>query len=357
MDHQHHHVAGCTRCAFLPPHVVRRLADSDDNAIRRVALETIEASAVGRTMRLMSPALLLGRSATPGLGRRRAVYDMEGRSAPLPGTLRRKEGQQPTGREEVDEAYDNAGVTHAFYKAVLRRESLDGMGYPINSTVNFGFQVANAFWDGERMVYGAGDGDLFVSFTRSLAIAAHEMSHGVISFSSNLEYQGQPGALNESFCDVIGISVEQHARQTPAAEGSWLMGGDVVGPGLADVRGFRSFTDEPAYRDHPVLGTDPQPKHMRDFVETSDDNGGVHINSGIPNHAFYLAATALGGNVWDRATRIWYDAFTDVLNKRATFVQAAEATQSSARRLYGEAEAAAVADAWRAVGVDPEQRQ
>ena len=341
---------------FLPPYIVRHLAESDDPAVRRIAFETSEASAIGRTMRQMNPALLLGRSATPGLGRRRTVYDMEGRYAPLPGTLRRKENQGPTGQPEVDQAYDNAGTTHAFYKSVLRRESLDGMGYPLNSSVNYGYQVANAFWDGERMVYGAGDGNLFLSFTGSLAIAAHEMSHGVLSFTSNLEYQDQPGALNESFCDAMGISVAQHLARTPVADADWFMGGDVVGPGLSDVRGFRSFGEDAAYRDHAVLGTDPQPKHMRNFVVTTADNGGVHLNSGIPNHAFYLAAREIGGNVWDRTTRIWFEAFTDVLNKRANFVQAAQATEATARRMFGEREAAAVAGAWRAVGVDPDAR-
>jgi Zn-dependent metalloprotease len=352
----HDHIASCTGCGFLPPYVIRHLAESDDPAVRRIAFATTEATAVGRTMRMVSPALLLGRSTSPGLGRRRTVYDMQSRYSPMPGELRRKEGQHATGQSEVDEAYENAGTTHAFYKNILKRESLDGMGFALNSSVNYGVEVVNAFWDGERMVYGAGDGKLFLPFTRSLGIAAHEMSHGVLSFTSNLEYQGQPGALNESFCDVMGISVEQHASQKSAADGNWFMGGDVVGPALKGLRGFRSFSDEPAYVNHPLLGTDPQPKHMNGFVNTSEDNGGVHMNSGIPNHAFYLAARALGGNVWDRATKIWYDAFTDVLNKRATFRQAAQATQASARRLYGDAAATTIADAWRAVGIDPEGR-
>jgi Zn-dependent metalloprotease len=340
-------------CAFLPPYVVRRLADSEDPAIRRLGIDTIQASAVARTRRLMQPAPLQGRAPTPGLGRRRAIYDMEGQEAPLPGTLRRKENQSAAGVADVDQAYDHAGTTHGFYKSVLRRESLDGAGYPLKSSVNFGFEVANAFWEGTQMVYGAGDGDLFLSFTRSLGIAAHEMTHGLLSFTSNLAYQGEPGALNESFCDVIGISVEHFNAKTPVSSASWFVGADVIGPGLGDLRGFRSFMAEPAYKDHPLLGTDPQPKHMRDFVDDPADNGGVHTNSGIPNHAFYLAAMEIGGNVWDCATKIWYHAFTVSLNPQATFAQAARATEAAARLLYSDQEGDAVAQAWFAVGVEP----
>ena len=101
-------------------------------------------------------------------------------------------------------------------------------------------------------------------------------------------------------------------------------------------------------RGHRVLGSR--------FVHTAEDHGGVHLNSGIPNHAFYLAAQAMGGNAWDRPARIWYDAFTSALNKRATFLQAAGATTASAQRMFGEDAAKAVADAWRAVGLDPEEQ-
>lgn len=354
--HEHDHSATCTSCAFLPPYIVRSLAESDDPSLRRVAFDTVEASAIGRTMRLFDPGPLLGRSTTPGLGRRRSVYDMGGNYDPLPGTLRRAEGQQASGDAMVDEAYENAGIVHAYYKSVLSRESLDGAGCALLSCVNYGHQVGNGFWDGVRMLYGAGDGALFHSFTRSLSIAAHEMTHGVLSFESDLEYQGQPGALNESFCDVMGIAVVHHHAKTSAADGNWFMGGEVVGPVLTGVRGFRSFGADPAYQDHPVIGTDPQPKHMSDFVHTAEDHGGVHLNSGIPNHAFYLAAQAMGGNAWDRPARIWYDAFTSALNKRATFLQAAGATTASAQRMFGEDAAKAVADAWRAVGLDPEEQ-
>lgn len=351
---RHDHQVGCPSCAFLPPYIVSRLADNDDPEVRKLGIHTLEASAVARTHREMNPAQLLGRLSAPGRGRRRSVYDMEGRTRPLPGSIKRREGARPTGIEDVDRAYDYAGVTYGFYKNVFDRESLDGAGHGLKSSINFGFEVGNAFWDGNQMIYGAGDGKLFLSFTRSLGIAAHEMTHGVLSFTSKLEYDGEPGALNESFCDVMGICVEHYHAGVDVNEGGWIMGREVVGPALKGVAGFRTFKDELAYDGSPLIGTDPQPKHMKGFVTNADDNGGVHTNSGIPNHAFYLAAIELGGNSWDKAGAIWFEAFTKDLNPKASFVQAATATVNAAQRLYGAGEANAVRESWRKVGVEPE---
>ncbi|MYM00198.1 M4 family peptidase [Novosphingobium sp. FGD1] len=352
----HRHEDRCCICGFIPPYLVESLADSEDARVRKVAFATLEATTTARATRLVNPSQLLGRSVAPGQGRSRVVYDMEGRSMPLPGTLRRTEYQSAVLQDEVDEAFENAGRTYEFYRSVMGLDSLDGGGFPIVSSVNFGFQVGNAFWDGERIVYGAGDGNLFLPFTRSLAVAAHEMSHGVLSFSSDLDYEGETGALNESFCDVMGISVEQYTNGTSVAEARWSLGAELLGPALADVEAIRTFEARPAFKDHPNLSTDPQPKHMRDYVFTDKDRGGVHINSGIPNHAFYLVAQALGGNVWDRSARIWFEAFTNVLNRRASFQQAALATASVARQKFGEEAGLAVSNAWRAVGVQPDVR-
>lgn len=341
-------------CGFLPPYIVDRLADTDTADLRRVGIDTLIASASARARREVLPDPLLGRTPMPGFGRRRRVFDMEGREVPLPGTLRRGEKSAGTDDPDVERAFEHAGTTYGFYKDIFGRESLDGAGGWIVSSINFGRRVANAFWNGDQMIYGAGDGTYFKSFTLSLGIAAHEMSHGILDHTSKLAYLGETGALNESFCDVMGASVEQFAAQQTVEEALWMLGGEVTGPALVGVRGFRSFSAEPAYRDHPVLGSDPQPKHFADFVNEAEDNGGVHKNSGIPNHAFYLAARAIGGRVWDKASRIWFEAFTRDLNNQATFVQAATATVTVSRRLFSEDEASAVAGAWRQVGVEPE---
>ena len=137
----------------------------------------------------------------------------------------------------------------------------------------------------------------------------HELAHGVTQYSAGLVYRNQAGALNESMSDVFGALVEQYVRQQSAAEASWL-----IGEGLFtdQVQGtaLRSMKAPGTAYDDDVLGKDPQPDSMDGYVHTSADNGGVHINSGIPNRAFCLVATTLGGNAWDAPGRIWYETLT-----------------------------------------------
>jgi Zn-dependent metalloprotease len=358
MIHSTHNNAGayvtCRCCAFLPPYIIRRLGDSDVPELRRIAFDTHGVDTATRATREFAPSKMMGRHAMPGVGYRRKVYDMEGADRPLPGVLRRSENGPVSDDPVVNEAFDASGITYRFYKTVLGRESLDGAGYPLVSSVHYGVNVANAFWNGVQMVYGATDGHYFLPFTRSLAIAAHEMTHGVVNFTSQLAYADETGALNESFCDVMGLAVEHWHHKLSIDDDHWMIGNEIAGPGLGKVAGFRSFTAEKAYADHPVLGTDPQPKHFNDYVTCTEDHGGVHLNSGIANHAFYLAARALGGNLWDRAVPIWYQAFTQGMNPQATFVDAATDTSLAAKRLFGDAAAHDVAEAWKAVGVRSE---
>jgi Zn-dependent metalloprotease len=205
------------------------------------------------------------------------------------------------------------------------------------------------------MVFGDGDGEIFRRFTLSLSVIGHELSHGVTQFSSPLDYSGQSGALNESVSDVFGALVEQHARQQTADQASWLIGEELF-TDMVEGAALRSMkAPGTAYNDD-VLGQDPQPAHMRDFVDTSDDNGGVHINSGIPNRAFYLVAESLGGYAWQRAGQIWYDTLSSgELAPRATFVDFARATEQSASSRFGatSSELEAVERAWSSVGVRP----
>src|SRR5205814_8174093 len=144
------------------------------------------------------------------------------------------------------------------------------------------------------MVYGAGDGEIFTHFTGAIDVVGHELSHGVTQFTSALVYEAQSGALNEHFSDVIGILVKQWKNKLTAAKSDWLIGKGVL---AASVRGaaLRSMkAPGTAYNDPNTIGRDPQPAHMKHFLDTDQDNGGVHINSGIPNKAFYNVAIALG---------------------------------------------------------------
>jgi Zn-dependent metalloprotease len=206
----------------------------------------------------------------------------------------------------------------------------------------------NAFWDGERIMFGDGDGELFLGFVGALDVIGHELTHGVMQGTLGLRYAGQSGALNESVADVFGALVKQYALGQAADRADWLIGAGVLGPALRGA----------ALRSMRAPGTafegDSQPGHMRDYVRTAADNGGVHINSGIPNHAFYLAATKLGGYAWERAGRIWYQVLvTRAVGPGAHFAAFAKATADAAAGLYGlgSLEAAAVAEAWAEVGV------
>jgi Zn-dependent metalloprotease len=168
---------------------------------------------------------------------------------------------------------------------------------------------------------------------------------------AGLVYLGQAGALNESVSDVFGSLVKQYAQKENAGEADWLIGAGLFTSKVHGVA-LRSLKAPGTAYDDPLLGRDPQPATMAGYVKTSSDNGGVHTNSGIPNHAFYLAATALGGHAWEKAGRIWYETLRDKRLKRtATFAQFARYTVVNAGHFFGAAERRAVAGAWAAVGV------
>jgi Zn-dependent metalloprotease len=186
-----------------------------------------------------------------------------------------------------------------------------------------------------------------------LSIIAHELGHGLLQYTTNLAYKGQSGALNESFADVIGVMVEQHALGQTVDDATWIIGAGIFAPGIAGV-GIRSLAAPGTAYDDPLLGKDPQPDRMEGFIRTREDNGGVHLNSGIPNRAFYLAATALGGHSWEHAGRVWFETvaagrMVDGVDFRAF----AGETVGVAGRLFGpgSAEVQAIDAAWRTVGV------
>jgi hypothetical protein len=205
------------------------------------------------------------------------------------------------------------------------------------------------------MVFGDGDGVVFRRFTVAVDVIGHELTHGVTELTAALAYRGQSGALNESISDVFGSLVKQRALGQDAASADWLIGEGLFAEGVHGVA-LRSMKAPGTAYDDPALGKDPQPASMDGYVETTDDNGGVHLNSGIPNRAFYLAATAIGGNAWDGAGRVWYDVLTGgTLASDADFSTFARATVAAAAARFGadSPQASAVAGAWRQVGVLP----
>lgn len=339
------------RCTIVPPHVLERVARrADDPALRDIARRTLVLSSAQRTERRItsSDAPAPNEDFVPN----RTIKDAKNNEE-LPGGVVRAEGGAPTNDLTVDQAYDWLGVTFDFFEAAYRRNSIDNAALPLISTVHYGRDYDNAFWNGEQMVYGDGDGTLFLAFTGPLDVTGHELTHGITQYTANLEYYGQSGALNESMSDVFGSLIKQwHLGQT-ADQADWIIGQGLLAPTINGI-GLRSMKEPGTAYDDPQLGKDPQPGHMDKYLDTYRDNGGVHINSGIPNKAFYLAATALGGNAWERAGKVWYETLTgDAMTPTIEFVPFANATIATAARLYGDTstEADAVRQAWSGVGV------
>jgi Zn-dependent metalloprotease len=341
-----HHV-----CFIVPPHVLKNLTKHSDPEVRERAHHTMDVAAQARGARALVQSLGFIASPSPGT-KRRTVYDAKNGSK-LPGKFVRGEGDKPVSDTSANEAYDYAGDTYDFYQKVYGRNSVDDKGMRLDSTVHYQVKFDNAFWNGTQMVYGDGDNVIFIHFTGSIDVIGHELTHGVTQFTSALEYQDQPGALNEHFSDVMGSLVKQWKKNQTAAQADWLIGEGILAPGVKGVALRSMKAPGTAYNDPKTLGKDPQPANMKNFVNTSQDNGGVHINSGIPNKAFYNAAIAIGGYAWEKAGRIWYTAFTKRVEQTSQFADAAQATLDAAADLYGpgSAEQLAVAAAWNAVGV------
>jgi Zn-dependent metalloprotease len=341
---------------IVPPYLLDHLARADSPRLSRApeaARQGLRQMEEVRALRAAVPPARQGAVAVEG-PLERTISDAGG-TEELPGRVVRREGEPPTEDVAVTEAYDALGATHALFLEAYGRSSIDGSGLPLGATVHYGLDYDNAFWDGRRMVFGDGDGEVFRRFTASVSVVGHELAHGVTQYTTALEYEGQSGALNESVSDVFGALVEQHLLGQTADEASWL-----IGEGLftdeVQGRALRSMAAPGTAYDDDVLGKDPQPAHMDDYVETTEDAGGVHLNSGIPNKAFHLAATALGGPAWERAGQVWYDAITSGdVSPTSTFAEFAAVTVAAAEARYGagSSEADATTEGWRGVGVLP----
>ena len=261
----------------------------------------------------------------------------------------RDEGGAATGDVDVDRLYDGLGSTWDLYQDLFGRNSYDDDGGTMTASVHFQRNFANACWDGEQFVFGDGDGTVFTSFTANVDVLAHEFTHGVISHASDLTYEDQSGALNEHLADVFGSLVKQRsaAPQQTASQADWLIGAGMFAAGITGVALRSMVAPGTAFNDPQLGGKDPQPDHMSNFVVTDADNGGVHINSGIPNRAFVVFAQALGGFAWERAGLVWYDAMTSAsLPKDADFETFATLTADRAYARFGHDVARACFDAW-----------
>lgn len=337
---------------IVPPHVLNRLRQSSDAAVREAAFSTMLDTTLLRGQRSVRSAVLAAGAPAQG---RRTVFDCRNSTNLAAAVLARSEDGAESGDVSVNRAFDGLGSTRDFYAQVLQRNSIDDRGMRLDGYVHRGVRYNNAFWDGQEMVFGDGDGRIFSDFTGSLDVIGHELTHGVTEFTANLEYHLQSGALNESLSDVFGSLVKQWVGKQTAEDADWLIGADVFTPGV-DADALRSLKAPGEAYDNELLGKDPQPAHMRDFVELPDtedgDNGGVHINSGIPNKAFYLAATGIGGYAWEAPGHIWYESLR-ASTATTDFQAFADTTAGKAAELYGAggAEQQAVVAAWSGVGI------
>jgi Zn-dependent metalloprotease len=369
---------------IIPPFLLEAIAANGTPSQQTAARRTLE---IDSQIRAEREAVATARSEPVAPAERphknRRVYS-SGNTFGLPGTLIRSEGQGPSGDVAVDEAYDGLGGTFDLYWDIYGRDSLDDKGLDLLASVHYGAKYNNAFWNGTQIVFGDGDGEIYKRFTLDVDVIGHELTHGVID--GKLPYHGQGGALNESLADVFGSLVKQRTLGQTAEEADWLIGAGMFVPEIKDV-GVRSMRaagtalhDQPGVNDvalrsmraagtalhdqpgingvalrsmrapgtafhdpvliHPPLmpdGKDPQPDHMSGYVplpnDKDHDGGGVHINSGIPNRAFYLAATAIRGFAWEKAGRIWYHTLSK-LPYNADFQQFATLTARIAEELY-----------------------
>ena len=352
MDHApHRHSVFC----ILPPHVLEAIMKNGSDDQRRMAEDTLRRAADMRTaraavharQRALAPVVP---AAAPH--KQRVIFDAS-HTENIPGVRTRAEGQGPTGDAAVDEAYNGLGATFDLYWDIWRRDSVDAAGMELDATVHYGRNYDNAYWNGERMIFGDGDGRLFNRFTIAVDVIGHELTHGVTGHTANLDYNGQSGALNESVSDVFGSMVKQYSAspRQAAAQADWLIGAGLLMPGVKGVA-LRSMKAPGTAYDDPVLGKDPQPAHMKDYVTTTSDDGGVHINSGIPNKAFAGLAISLGGYSWEKAGQIWYKTLTDTrLASSSQFLDFARLTVLNASQLFGADGKQAAADAWSQVGI------
>ena len=342
----------CLNC-ITPPHLLKKLLESSDSRIREAALNTLLATARLRGERFVR-GFIAGAAAAPSSGRR-TVFDCDNGTFLPSATIARTEDGPASSDQSVNRAFDGLGATREFYREVFDRNSIDDRGMRLDGYVHRGVQYNNAFWDGREMVFGDGDGVIFTDFTQSLDVIAHELAHGVTEFTAGLEYHNQSGALNESMSDVFGSLVKQWSLNQTADEADWLIGADVFTPGI-EADALRSMKAPGKAYDNQMFGKDPQPDHMNRYVNLPDteegDNGGVHINSGIPNKAFYLTAIGVGGRAWEAPGHIWYEALK-ASNISTEFQEFADTTYAKAGNLYGtgSVEQQAVLAAWREVGI------
>jgi Zn-dependent metalloprotease len=280
----------------LPAEQRKHFADTlkIDNEFRKLRTQ---ANKLTRVASAMAPAVALAAvAAAPAI----TVFDCN-HGQTLPGAQVANPANSPDATAK--RAFGETSSVATFYSQVFGRNSIDGAGMTLISSIHYGTNYNNAFWNGSQMTYGDGDGSIFVDFTKGDDVIGHELTHGVTQHSLQLNYTNEAGGLNESLSDCFGSMFRQWEAKQNVNQADWLIGKDIMGP-AAIAKGFTCLRDlaNPAAK-HCLA---PQPTKFSQVKPGMDP----HLSSGPPNLAFFTIAKAVGGNSWDKVGQIWYKSMT-----------------------------------------------
>ncbi|MCY7759729.1 M4 family metallopeptidase [Bacillus inaquosorum] len=301
------------KCYFVPPEVLSKMAREGIEGTQLTIQQSHQTREHRKNIEIPPEKLETGMQNTLNADHlanghsHRIVYDSQNQFSQRVNQVR-SEGDPTTEDDSINHAYEYTGLVRDYFKNVFNRNSIDNQGLDIILNVHYGNKYLNAFWDGDEMTFGDGDGEIFISFAHSKDVIGHELSHGIVQYTANLVYKSQPGALNEHFADVFGTAIKQYSNNQTADDADWLIGNDIMGPKLFG-EALRSMKAPGSAYDNKLMGKDQQVSHMKDYYSGSADNQGVHINSGIMNRAFYLVAMDIGT---DKAVRVWYHALQNL---------------------------------------------
>jgi Zn-dependent metalloprotease len=343
----------CCLCHIVPEKVLKRLADDRSysadqrkNFADTVKIDVelrklrIQATKLTRVASLMAAPVAAAVAPAPTI----PVFDCN-QGQTLPGT----QVANPAGSSDATSkrAFVETTSVAAFYSQIFGRNSIDGAGMSMISSVHYGVNYNNAFWNGSQMTYGDGDGSIFVDFTKGNDVIGHELTHGVTQYSLQLNYTNEAGGLNESLSDCFGSMFRQWEANQDVNQADWLIGKDIMGP-AALQNGLTCLRDmaNPAAK----YCLAPQPTKFSQYKPGMDP----HESSGIPNLAFCTIAKAVGGKSWDKVGQIWYKSMTGFGPTPAMKMKAfANRTRAVTAQLYpGDAALAGAVNAgWTKVGL------
>ena len=340
----------CT-CFIVPKDVLERLSKdtSLSDEIRKASEHTAKVSVEIRKLREQAVALssiasiagvpLEKLAASPAI----TVYDCKQHQT-LPGAPVANPGSSAD--LTASRAFKETTAVAQFYQQIFGRNSIDGVGMTMMSSVHYGVKYNNAMWNGSQMVYGDGDSQLFVDFTAGNDVIGHELTHGVTQYTLRLGYSGDAGGLNESLSDCFGSMFRQWQANQDVAHADWLIGHDIMGP-VAKSKGYTCLRNMANPADPHALA--PPPTKYAQITPGMDP----HYSSGPPNLAFCLACKAVGGKSWEKVGQIWYHAMTGGASPTMKMKEFADRTRKLATQLFSTtpAVATAVDHAWKEIGL------